>query len=253
MYKWISTVFLAFATTISFAQTAYVAAPSGLKLRKTASPTGEVVKTLSYGAKLSGVKDVKPKVEHKTKEAEGLYLKGFWQKVIAGKDSGYVFSAFLIPVKPIDKTELETYYGDTTHPCKPFDIYFLESRFKAFGRPYDVQKYVGGDTLYFYGQKGDPDDPYCQQGFSQKFANGNIVASYSQGEGGAGMDVILKGYTFNQVYAIALSMTTMLNEGVSVSYQNGVVTMGPKDDGAGCYSTIEVKGNIILWNFGCGC
>jgi hypothetical protein len=251
MFKWISIVFLAFATTLSFAQTAYVAAPSGLKLRKTASPTGEIVKTLPYGAKLSGVKDGKPKLEHKTKEAEGFYLKGFWQKVTAGKDSGYVFSAFLIPVEPVGKKEIETYYDDTTRRCMPFDIDFLDSRFKAFGKPYDILKYADEDTLYY--TNIDKNNPYCQRGFSQKFANGNIVASYSQGEGGAGMDVTLKGYTFNQVYAIALSMTYYMNDYAVVTYENGIVNIGPEDGGAGCYSTIEVKGSTILWNFGCGC
>jgi hypothetical protein len=253
MCKWISTVFLAFATTISLAQTAYIAAPSGLKLRKTAGTKATIVKVLPYASKVEYVADSKPKVAHKTKEAEGFYLKGFWQKVIAGKDSGYVFSAFLIPFAPVGKDEIEHYYNDTTRECMPFDIYVLESRFKAFGLPYDVHKYVGEDTVYYGGGNENKDNPYCQQGFSQKFANGNIVASYSQGEAGAGMDVTLKGYTFNQVYAIALSMTTMLNEGVMVTYENGIVSIGPKDDGAGCYSTIEVKGSTIVWNFGCGC
>ena len=253
MHQHLITLLLAFSICIANAQTAYIAAPSGLKLRKTASPTGEVVKTLVYGTKVTSIADSNRQVAHKTKEAEGFYLKGFWQKVIAGKDSGYVFSAFLIPVAPVGKDEIEHYYNDTTRECMPFDIYFLDSRFKAFGKPYDVHKYVGEDTVYYGGGNENKDNPYCQQGFSQKFANGNITASYSQGEGGAGMDVTLKGYTFNQVYAIALSMTTMLNEGVMVTYENGIVTMGPKDDGAGCYSTIEAKGGTIVWNFGCGC
>ncbi|UPT68307.1 MAG: hypothetical protein M0D57_06620 [Sphingobacteriales bacterium JAD_PAG50586_3] len=247
----VTILFVLISVAFGFAQTAYVAAPSGLKLRKTAAANGEVVKTLPYGTKLISVADKKPKAAHKTKEAEGLYLKGFRQKVTVDKDTGYVFDAFLMPVEPIGKKEVETYYDDTTRGCKPFDIYFLESRFKAVGKPYDLKSFASIDTAYWV--VTDKNDPYCQQGFSQKFANSNIVASYSQGEGGASMDVTLKGYTFNQVYAIALSMTTMMNEGVSVSYNSGVVSIGPKDDGAGCYSTIEVKGNTIIWNFGCGC
>lgn len=253
MVKWIPLLLLMLAANILAAQTAYVAAPSGLKLRKTADAKGEVVKTLFYGTRLSGVKDVNPKVAHKTKEAEGLYLKGFWQKVAAGNDTGYVFDAFLIPVEPISKKQIETYYDDTTRKCMPFDIYFLDTRFKAFGKPYDIIKYVGEDTVYYGGGIENKDNPYCQKGFSQKFANGNIVASYSQGEGGAGMDVTLKGYTFNLIYAIALSMTYYMNEHAVVTHENGIVNIGPEDGGAGCYSTIEAKGNTIIWNFGCGC
>jgi hypothetical protein len=251
MVKWIPALLLMLAANILAAQTAYVAAPSGLKLRKTADAKGAIVKALPYASKVEYVADNKPKVTHKTKEAEGLYLKGFWQKVIAGKDTGYVFDAFLILVEPIGKKQIETYYDDTTRKCMPFDIYFLDTRFKAFGKPYDVNKYQGEDTLYFGG--GDKNNPYCQQGFKQKFANGNIIASYSQGEGGAGMDVTLKGYTFNLVYSIALSMTYYMNERAVVTYENGIVNIGPEDGGAGCYSTIEVKGTTIIWNFGCGC
>lgn len=251
MVKWIPLLLLLLAANILAAQTAYVAAPSGLKLRKAANANGVIIKTLPYETAVKYLADQSPRVAHKTKEAEGFYLNGFWKKVVAGKDTGFVFSAFLIPVEPVGKKEIETYYDDTTRKCMPFDIYFLDSRFKAFGKPYDVKKFEGEDSIYFSG--GDKTNPYCQKGFSQKFANGNIVASYSQGEGGAGMDVTLKGYTFNQVYAIALSMTYYMNDYAVVTYENGIVNIGPEDGGAGCYSTIEVKGTTIIWNFGCGC
>lgn len=254
MLKHLFTILFACFVAMAFAQTAYVAAPSGLKLRKTADAKGVVVKTILYGTKLTYVADAKPKVAHKTKEAEGFYLNGFWQKVVAGKDTGYVFDAFLLPFEPVGKTEIESFYSDTTrNDCKPYDVYFLESRFKAFGKPYDVEKYVGEDTLYYYSPNDNRKSPYCNKGFKQKFANGNIIIEYSSGEGGAGMDVTLKGYTFNQVYAMALSLTTFSDEHIKVTYENKIVSIGPEDEGAGCYSSIEIKGNTIIWNYGCGC
>ena len=254
MLKHLFTILFGCIAAIAFAQTAYVAAPSGLKLRKTADAKGVVVKTILYATKLTYVADAKPKVTHKTKEAEGFYLNGFWQKVVAGKDTGYVFDAFLLPVEPVDQVELETYYSDTTRTnCMPFDVYFLDSRFKPFGKVYDVEKYEGEDTLYYYGPNDNRMSPYCNKGFKQKFANGNIIVEYTSGEGGYGMDVSLKGYTFNQVYAIALSLTTFSNERVKVIYENKTVSIVPEDEGAGCYSSIEIKGNTIIWNFGCGC
>ena len=136
-------IFLLILTVrISSAQTSYIAAPNGLALHKTASSNSEVVKTLPYGANLHVLKESINKVKSKAKEADGFYLSGYWQKVSFGIDTGYVFDALLLPVNPVDKVELESYYSDTTSiNCKPFDVYFLDSRFKSFGYPFDIEKY----------------------------------------------------------------------------------------------------------------
>lgn len=239
---------------ISSAQTSYIAAPNGLALHKTASSNSEVVKTLPYGAKLHVFKESINKVKYKSKEADGFYLSGYWQKVAIGIDTGYVFDALLIPVNPVDKVELETYYSDTTSiNCMPFDVYFLANRFKPFGTPFDIKKYEMEDSLYYLNGSNIKNAAYCNKGFKQKFSNGNIIIDYTSNRGGYSMDVSFKGFTFNQVYAIALSLTTFSNERVKVIYKNSLVSIVPEDMAAGCYSSIKIKGNKIIWNYFCGC
>jgi hypothetical protein len=71
-----------------------------------------------------------------------------------------------------------------------------------------------------------------------------------------GLTVTFTGYNFNVVYALVLSYTAQQNActncaPMTIEYKNKLVEMSP--DGAGCWSTIEVKGKTIIWDMSCGC
>lgn len=243
------------AANILAAQTAYVAAPSGLKLRKTAGTKATIVKTLPYASKIEYVADSKPKVEHKTKEAEGLYLKGFWQKVVAGNDTGYVFDAFLLPFEPVTEAMQKKFNNQYETDCKPEEYLYFESVFKKSGGVYDIVKVDSAYSEYFSSHK-NPASPFCNESFKQKFING-IVFEYSHvPEKNMGLTVTFTGYNFNVVYALVLSYTALQNActncaPITIEYKNKAVEISP--DGAGCWSTIVVKGKTIIWDMSCGC
>lgn len=233
-----------------FAQTAYVAAPKGLKLRKTADANGVVVKTIPYGTTVRYLKDAKAKVPHKIKEADNFFLNGYWQKVILGADSGYVFDAFLLNVKPHSMQELMDTTDDVA--CKPFELTFLEKRFPKTGELYKVKSWVPADSNWVEDEKS----PYCVHEFSQKLAGGNIVYECTQSRAethDGGTSITFYNMNFNQVYSLILSFTAIENSDspLTVAMVDGAIEISP--DGAGCYSTIHVKGNTIVWELWCGC
>ena len=257
MKKYTTLIFFVFIATISFAQTVYVAAPSGLKLRRTADAKAEVIKTLIYGAKLDYIADAEPKVAHKTKEAEGFYLNGFWQKVVAGKDTGYVFDAFLLPFKPFTTSEYEAYDDEISRKCKQPELHLLEHWFGKDGEVYDLIKYTGEDTVYLT----DKTNPYCQQAYKIAFDNNKVIYEFAAYSRIAGTDltgynqVTFKGYNINTVYALVLGYTFIANQDVVKStYKNNTITIEGTVDGFGCSSTIAIKGDKIVWKINCwGC
>lgn len=230
--------------------TYYVGAPSGLKLRKTPSATGETIKTLPLGTKVSATKDVKPKVTHKVEEIKGFSISGFWQQVTAGAETGYVFSGYLLPFSPLTSTELHNFWNDTTQlPCMPSEWLFLESRgIKPFGTMFDIEKY-GEDSIYY---KTLGPSPYCEKTYSQKFDNGNIILTvHNYSESSAGSTLKFKNLTMAQVYLIARGSHDLKDD--VITYTNNQIIIGPKDDGAGCYTTIAIENGWVVWDFYCSC
>jgi len=251
MVKWIPLLLLLLAANILAAQTAYVAAPSGLKLRKTADAKGVIITTLPYQTAVEYLVDQSPQVAHKTKEAEGFYLNGFWQKVLAGKDTGYVFDAFLLPVKPLGEFEVSGDYDDTTEYFKPFEFEYLDSRFSISGKVYDVVKFADAN-FYSEGKR----TVYNNKSYKQDYDNGNITAHFvdSEGVGGNTVTFTFKKYTLAQVYAMALGYTKLGNTSpIWVYYKDKEVHIEPIEIEPGCYSTITIKKATIVWQLYCGC
>lgn len=254
------TILLLLTITIAQAQkTMYVSAPSGLKLRKTASPTGEVIKTLACGFKLVTVADTAQKVAHKTKEAEDFYLDGYWQKVVAGNDTGYVFDGFLIPFKPFTYAEYMDYDKEIARKGKQPELHLLERAFGKGGPVFDIEKYTGADTAYVI----DKTNPFHQKRYKQTFDNGNVLYEFSafnnepEEEDLPGYNrITFTGYSINAVYAIVFGYTFLGNDElpIKVSYKDNTITIEPVSDGGGCYSTLKIKDGKIVWKILCwGC
>jgi hypothetical protein len=252
MKKYITLIFFVLIATISFAQTAYVAAPSGLKLRKTADAKGEVIKTLTFGAKLAYIADAKPKVAHKTKEAEGFYLNGFWQKVVAGTDTGYVFDAFLLPFEQETDALQKNYEEKYLKDCKPEEFSFFERVFKPLDAPYDIIKHDPIDSIYVAYAK-EKKSKFCSVGFTQKFTEGITFTYHRKPEKSSNMVVIFTNHNINFVYAMVLSYTTYHNygEALTISYKNNTIEIEPS--GGGCGSSIKIASKKIVWDMWCGC
>lgn len=233
---------------------AYIAAPSGMNLRKTPSAKGAIVKKLPFATKVL-VQITEPVETYKSKEADGFYLNGAFVKVLAGKDTGYVFDAFLLPFKPFTYSDYENIFNENVDNCKPTEAYLFEHMFGEGGGMFNVEKYTGQDTVFI----ADKNSKYCVRNFKQQFAGGRVEVEFrNYAEVGSGMTATFReGFPINFVYAVVLSYMKgdSADPNIIVRYRDKKIEIYPADEGAGCYSAIKVdaKRGVITWEYGCGC
>lgn len=221
----------------------YVWAPSGLNLRVAPNKSSYTIKKLPFGKQIMALNEVAG--VDSVKETNGFYIKGQWMKVLADKDTGYVFAGYIMPWKPISyRPEKEHIQYNGGKIEKFLSAYFPSIEGKK------ILKYYPADHCGHSKPSQYPNE--CTQKYQINFQE--IIFQYEHiPEKNSLINITIPNISLQTVYLWALHSTSEENGlGQTVSYKQGKINIHP--DGAGCSITLFVDGlGRVIWQENCGC
>lgn len=189
------------------ADTLYVWAQSGLRVRDRPSPDGEILEKLTFGSIVHLLEKVDSNsvpyeviAETTMKEWEekplkkGVFkLKGHWVKVGYGKKTGYVFDQYLSRLKPGTEKDMRKHESKFSYCAMELVFMYINfgQRFKnsvinkvKLGQPIDVYSFGDGAKFESQGHEGGGWGTITlPKGYT--FAEGYLVAEFLFGDRGA--------------------------------------------------------------------
>jgi Bacterial SH3 domain len=159
-----------------------VLAKSGLSLRSSAEATGKKKSSLPFGTVVTVLAEGLKINAHQVEEAKGYTIKGYWVKVKAGKEEGWLFDGYLSSLKVLPSNA---------------DAKGVSADRDMFDALYSQTSPRKGDRKYLKVESGES--------YEQLFEDGTKLV-YSQYEGGASRVVTFKkGITQEEAYLWGVS------------------------------------------------